>query len=153
MSNGTNAANLFEPDFMPEQTISTTVAGGITGWVKSVPLCMAFEDSDAIRMALEALGYLYTKTFSYPPYTPGYGQTFSGGLENGNVPWLVLSPVPVINNNWDATAGAFAVNAGKFANYWNHGVSPFVGSSYEAELRADIAMRIEAAKNGNPNLG
>ena len=48
---------------------------------------------------------------------------------------------------------AFAVNAGKFANYWNHGVSPFVGSSYEMQLKDDISMRTQAAINGNPNLG
>ena len=154
MENETNAANLFIPEFMPEGTIQIVAPGGIVSHVASVPQCMDFEDSDALLMALAALGYVHTKTFPYWPFTPAPGTTFSGGLlENGNVPWLVVSPVPPVNGVWDASQGAFGVNAGKFANYWNHGVSPFVGSSYEMQLREDIANRTEAAKQGNPNLG
>jgi hypothetical protein len=113
---------------------------------------MDFLDSDALLLALAALGFVYTENFSYWPFVPAAGTTFSGGLENGNVPWIVVSPVPKVGV-WDASKGAFAVNAGKFANYWNHGVSPFVGSSYEMQLKDDISMRTQAAINGNPNLG
>lgn len=153
MPDETNAANLFIPAFMAEKTITIVAPGGIVGYVASVPQCMQFEDSDALLMALAALGYVYAKTFPYWPFVPAPGTTFAGGLENGKVPWLAISPVPVFNDVWDSTQGAFAVNAGKYANFWNHGVSPFVGSSYEMELRSDIAARTEAAKQGNPNLG
>lgn len=149
----TNAANLFVPSFMDEKTITIIAPGGLTGYVASVPQCMSFLDSEALLLALAALGYTYTKTFSYWPFVPAPGTTFGGGLENGRVPWLAISPVPVVNDVWDATAGAFAVNAGKYANFWNHGVNPFVGSSYEMDLRTDIATRMEAARQGNPNLG
>lgn len=151
--NETNAANLYSPTFMPEKTITIIGPGGITGYVASVPQCLEFGDEEGLIMALAALGYTFTKIFSYWPFVPAFGTTFGGGLENGNVPWLSLSPVPVVNDVWDSTAGAFIVNAGKFANYWDHGVNPFVGSSYEMQLREDIAVRVEAAKAGNPNMG
>ena len=155
MSNGTetNAANLFSPTFMAEKTITIVAPGGIVGYVASVPQCLEFEDEEGLTMALAALGYTFTKTFSYWPFVPSAGTSFAGGLENGNVPWLVISPVPPVNGVFDSTQGAFAVNAGKYADFWNHGVHPFVGSSYEASLRADISMRTEAAIQGNPNLG
>jgi hypothetical protein len=152
MSDETNAANLFVPHFMPEMTIFIMAPGGISSWVASVPQCMDFLDSDALLMALAALGFPFTETFSYPPFVPSAGTTFSGGLENGNVPWIVVSPIPK-GTGWSASAGAFAVNAGKFANYWNHGVNPFVGSSYEIQLKEDIANRTQAAQAGQPNLG
>ena len=150
----TNAANLFQPNYMPEGTIYTLAVGGIFNWVKSNPYCLSFADQDGLAMALNALGYTYVETTSADPWPAG-GQTFYGGDEEGQVPWVALSPVPPKTGPdgklmYSAQDGAFAVNGGIFAAYWSHGVKPFVGSSYEADLRADINNRIQQAKAGNP---
>lgn len=159
----TNAANLFVPDYMPEHTIYTT-AVGILEWLASFPKCLSFEDEDGLKMALAALGYPYTAAFDYAPLPTG--QPFGGGPKNGLVPWIKLSPVPVTNDQWLffftregvwvqgwEENGAFAMTAGQLAAFFSHGVEPFVGSSYEADLRKEISNRIEAAKAGTPVLG
>lgn len=144
-------ANSYTPQFMAEMTISVTATGGlVTGWVASVPECLTFESVSALIAALQDLGYPYTETFDFSPFEPAPGTSFAGGPRDGFVPWLGISPVPVINGQWRTDQGAFAVNAGVFANYWNHGVHPFVGSSYEADLRADVQRRVDSAKQGMP---
>ena len=146
-------ANTYMPQFMAEKTIAITATGGlVTGWVASVPKCLTFESVGGLIAALQDLGYLYTETFDFSPFQPAPGTSFAGGPRDGFVPWLGVSPVPVINGQWRTDQGAFAVNAGSFANYWNHGVNPFVGSSYENDLRADIQVRVESAKQGMPAI-
>ena len=145
--------NSYLPVYMPQETIILTAAGGIQGFVASVPQCLAFESLNDLVLVLQSLGYFYTAGFAYVPFSPANG-TFSGGPGDGLVPWIGMSPLPFsLNNPPEAADGAFVVNAGKYANFWNHGVSPFIGSSYHVDLIKDIQMRMDAARNGNPNLG
>lgn len=139
--------NNYAPSFMPDMTIYITAAGGIQDWVTSVPQCLNFESVDDLVKSLQALGYAYTGAFdNYPFESNG---TFGGGPKDGLVPWIGISPVPT----WHASDGAFVVNAGKYADFWNHGVHPFIGSSYHLALIEDIKMRMDAARGGQPNLG
>lgn len=145
--------NSYRPVFMPEQSIYIVAAGGLQDWVASVPQCLAFENADDLVSALQSLGYANTAKFEYPPFVVPAGNTFAGGPRgNGNVPWIGISPVPA--PPWQANQGAFVVNAGKYGYFWRDAaVVPFVGSSFHKDLVADIEMRIEAAHNGQPNLG
>lgn len=148
--------NNYVPVYMPEQTIYVVAAGGIQDWVASVPYCLSFDSVDDLVQAIQALGYAYTASFAATPPVPA-GNTFAGGPKgDGSVPWLGISPVPPQPGDppiWKASDGAFAVVAGKYGDFWNHGVHPFVGSSYHTTLIEDIKMRMDAARNGQPNLG
>lgn len=145
--------NAYVPAFMPEKSIYLIATGGIQNWVASVPQCLAFESVNDLVSALQSLGYAYTASFESVPFTVPTGQEFAGGPKgNGHVPWIGISPVPT-TNGWHAEDGAFVINAGKYADFWNHGVHPFVGSSYHMTLIDDIRMRMEAAKGGQPDLG
>ena len=145
--------NSYRPVYMPEQSIYLVEAGGLQDWVKSVNKCLAFENVDDLVSALQALGYTYTAKFEDPPYEVPGGNTFAGGPKgNGDVPWIGISPVPA--PPWQAGQGAFVVNAGVYGYFWKDAaVVPFVGSSFHLDLIADIEMRIQAARNGQPNLG
>lgn len=147
--------NTYVPQYMPEKTIYLMAAGGIQDWVASVPQCLAFESVDDLVSALQALGYAFTASFEEDPFSNANG-TFAGGPKgNGHVPWIGISPVPfsMPANPPQASDGAFVVNAGKYGDFWNHGVKPFIGSSYHATLIDDIQMRMDAARSGQPNLG
>lgn len=154
--------NTYAPVFMPEQTIYITAAGGIQDWVTSVPQCLAFESVDDLVVALQALGYAYTSWFEYWPFDDANGP-FAGGPREGKVPWIGISPVPPSNSGppdfkpvWRAEDGAFVINAGKYADFWRSAGSPakpFVGSGQHQALVADIQMRMDAARGGQPNLG
>lgn len=148
--------NNYVPVFMPEQSIYFVAAGGIQDWVASVPYCLSFDSVDELVKAIQNLGYPNTASFPATPPVPA-GNTFAGGpYGDGTVPWLGISPVPPTPGNppiWHASDGAFVIVAGKYADFWNHGVKPFIGSSYHLGLIEDIKMRMDAARNGQPNLG
>jgi hypothetical protein len=121
--------------------------------VASVNKCLAFESVGGLIAAVQDAGYPYVETFDYAPFPPASGTSFAGGPRDGLVPWLGISPVPPLNGIWDAQQGAFVVAAGVYGYFWRHSdVIPFVGSSYENDLRADVQMRIESAKNGYPAI-
>lgn len=148
--------NNYLPQYMPEQTIYLVAAGGIQDWVASIPKCLAFESLDDLVLSLQSIGYAFTSSFEDVPYVVPSGNDFAGGPKgDGSVPWIGISPVPPTGYpaTWHAQDGAFVVNAGVYADFWNHGIHPWIGSSYHKTLIEDINMRMDAARNGAPNLG
>ena len=130
-------ANTYEPEFRPEQglgSVKIVAPGGIAGWVEPIPACLADESLPGLVAAMQDLGY-YVATFAYWPFYGG------SAWFSDQVPWLAMT------NSYMVT---FYVNAGLFAAYWNHEAHPFIGSSYEAGLRADIDYRFQAAAAGYP---
>ena len=133
----TRPANDYVPEYRPEQglgSIKIIAPGGIAGWVEPVPACLTDDSLPGLLAALADLGY-YAASFSYWPFYGG------SAWFSDMVPWLSLT---------NAYMNTFYVNAGLFANYWNHGIHPFVGSSEEMALRADIDYRFQAAAAGYP---
>lgn len=131
-------ANDYVPVFMPEGSVWVNAPGGLIDPVASVPQCLTAASAGELLPALAALGYDSVSVFLDEP--------FHGGTTDFNrrVPWLTV----VMGGN-----PAFIVNAGKIANYWNHGVNPFEGSSYENDLRQDFENRSQQAAAGNPDIG
>lgn len=132
----TRPANDYVPDFRDEGDVKIVAAGGIIGIVEPVPACLEDNSLPGLVAAMNDLGYS-PATFYYWP--------FYGGVAwfSDMVPWLSMT---------DSYLHTFYVNAGIFANYWAHGVNPFVGSSYEQSLRADINYRFQAAAAGYPTI-
>lgn len=148
--------NNYHPQYMPEMTIYLVGAGGVQDWVASIPKCLAFESINDLVSAMQSIGYAYTSSFESVPYSVPAGNDFAGGPRgDGSVPWLGISPVPPSGYPpvWQASDGAFVVNGGVYGDFWNHGVHPFIGSSYHLALIDDVKMRMDAARAGTPNLG
>lgn len=113
---------------------------------------------DDLVRAIQSLGYAHTASFAATPPV-GAGNTFGGGPNgDGTVPWIGISPVPPTPGNppdWHSEDGAFVVVAGKYANFWRSvgAGNPFIGSGQHLQLIEDIKFRMDAARDGQPNLG
>jgi hypothetical protein len=116
-------ADTYQPSYLPDGTIKVSVAG-VTRGLRSFDLCLDPNDMANLIAALGSLG-------------------FSKILESMDWPWITTGPVPpeftskVPWIQFDPLAQP--IQAGQIASYFSHGVSPFVGSQFEKDLRARIA--------------
>lgn len=113
-------ANSYVPKYLPEGQVTVTLLFW-TRPVNPMPYCLDPADGQNLIDALKSIG-VSAQIYEDVPYQGWYLKF------NQKVPWVQF-------------ANGGAMNAGLLANYFNHGVEPFVGSPFEAQLLADVASR------------
>lgn len=124
-------ANSFVPVYLPFNSVHAT-GYGFSEPIDSIPYCMSTVSIPKLIAVIQSYGFEVSIFFATPWKDSGF--TF-----NQQVPWLSLPNGAV-------------VNAGIIAEYFNHGVNPFVGTDEETGLIADINYRIQQAQVGNVSI-